>query len=126
MTRKQWLETFIHLAVSGASALEYRKRLRLKTNVLRAHVKSLGSYQEELAAILAEELATAKALKLQRVKTKITSKDKARRDFSALSLKIKASSKKTTVKPQTTSTKITSEVQGLMPPAKKSPKPKGD
>ena len=55
MTRKQWLETFLHLADSGAAAIDYRKRLRLKTNVLGIHIAKLGSYREELAAIIKQE-----------------------------------------------------------------------
>ena len=55
MTRKQWLELFISLADSGAPALDYRKRLRLKTNVLGGHIANLGKYREELAALVAKE-----------------------------------------------------------------------
>lgn len=55
MTRKQWLEIFIHLADTGAPALEYRKRLRLKTNALRQHINKLGKYRAELNDILQKE-----------------------------------------------------------------------
>lgn len=55
MTRKQWLKTFLHLADSGAAAVDYRKKLRIKTNVLGKHINKLGEYRKELTDIIAEE-----------------------------------------------------------------------
>jgi len=55
MNRKQWLETFIELADSGAPALQYRRKLGLKTNVLGTHVKQLGLYRDELNNICEQE-----------------------------------------------------------------------
>jgi len=65
MERKRWLTIFLHLADSGAAAVDFRKRLRLKTNVLSNHIKQLDRYRKELAALILEE----KLLHEQRVKT---------------------------------------------------------
>ena len=109
-TRKQWLETFIKLAVSGAAALEYRKQLKLKTNVLGPHIKRLGKYQEELAEIKAKESAVAAETKRQADMARVRAARRVR----------------PTVEPTDTSTKITSEFGGLLPPATVDPKPEED
>lgn len=55
MEKRKWLETFIELADSGAPAIEYRKRLRIKVPQLKKHVNKLGEYRKELNDILEEE-----------------------------------------------------------------------
>ena len=112
MIRKRWLEIFIDLAVSGAPALEYRKQLRLKTNVLGPHIKRLGKYQEELAALKVSEAAVAAKVKRDADMTRVRAERAAR--F------------KPTVKPTDTSKKLTSELGGLLPPATADPEPKED
>lgn len=55
MTRKEWLQAFLRLADSGASAVNYRKELRIMNKELAGHVKKLGKYRKELADILEQE-----------------------------------------------------------------------
>ncbi len=55
MERKEWLETFLRLADSNATTLQYRKLLRLKANALAPHVKNLSVYRQELQDIYEQE-----------------------------------------------------------------------
>jgi len=49
MERKEWLKTFIDLADRNAKALEYRKALRIKAQLLPVHVRNLEAYRRELS-----------------------------------------------------------------------------
>ena len=55
MDRKQWLETFLKLADTGAPVVAYRRHLHLKTNVIKLHVGRISAYRKELADIVAKE-----------------------------------------------------------------------
>ena len=70
MDRKQWLKTFIELAVSGAPAIEYRKRLRIKIPQLGPHVKRLSVYMQELEALEAKEAENERLKKRQEAAAK--------------------------------------------------------
>jgi hypothetical protein len=70
MDRKLWLETFIKLAVSGAPAIEYRKKLRIKVPQLGVHVKRLSAYMEELDALKAKEVENERLKKRQEAAAK--------------------------------------------------------
>jgi len=59
-TRKQWLETFIGLADKGAAAIEYRKRLRIKSAPLQVLIKKLTKFRHELNEIVEQEEAVKK------------------------------------------------------------------
>lgn len=81
MDRKQWLETFLELADKGAPTLEYRKRLRIKVNPLRDHIKNIGSYRKELQDIKDEEERTrekarkADAARKRRLESRLQKRD---------------------------------------------------
>jgi len=55
MRTRQWIETFLRLADSGAPATDYRRQLGLKTNILGKHIARINEYRKELAAIKAQE-----------------------------------------------------------------------
>ena len=56
MTRKEWLETFLHLADNNAIAMEYRRKLGIRAQKLPTFVKRIPGYRKELAALRAEEV----------------------------------------------------------------------
>lgn len=61
MERKIWLQVFIGLADSNAPVIEYRRKLRLKSNALATHIKKLTAYRHELQAILDKEVKDEQA-----------------------------------------------------------------
>lgn len=70
MNRKEWLETFLFLADNNKSAREYRRRLGLKPQELRGHVRSIPQYRLELERIEQEEKKKARNVKQRKAKTK--------------------------------------------------------
>jgi hypothetical protein len=50
-TRQEWLATFLSLIDSKAPSIQYRRLLGIQVQQLPAHVQSIQSYREELAAL---------------------------------------------------------------------------